>query len=248
MAEIRIDRIIAASGAASRREAASLIRQGAVTVDGVTVRSGSEKYDPEVAVIRIGGEPVGYKRHRYIMLNKPSGYVSAVTDRREIPVTDLLDARLRRIGLFPAGRLDKETEGFILLTDDGDLAHRLISPKSGIEKVYYAEVDGTFDEEDVAVFAEGALLKDGTRCMPARLEIITGNAAFVSVREGKYHQVRRMMASRGKPVTYLKRLSIGAVALDPELPMGKYRELTDFEVEALFSQDRPDLTVFRVPE
>lgn len=248
MAEIRIDRIIAASGLASRREAASLIRQGAVTANGATVRSGSEKFDPETADIRVSGEPVGYREHRYIMMNKPAGYVSAVTDRRDPPVTDLLDARLRRLELFPAGRLDKETEGFILLTNDGDLAHRVISPKSGVEKVYYAEVEGVLNDTDIQALAEGAKLRDGTRCLPARLEIITPGTAFVAVREGKYHQVRRMLASRGKPVKYLKRVSIGSVVLDGALRSGEYRELTEEELSGLFSEEIADLAVFQIPK
>ncbi len=241
MAEIRIDRIITVSGIASRREAASLIRQGLVTADGVTVRFGSEKFDPENADIRVGGEPVSYRTHRYIMMNKPAGYVSAVTDRRDAPVTDLLDVRLRRLGLFPAGRLDKETEGFILLTDDGDLAHRLISPKSCVEKVYYAEVEGVLDETDVKAFADGVVLRDGTRCLPARLQMLTQNTAFVAVMEGKYHQVRRMLASRGNTVKYLKRMSIGAVVLDSDLGSGEYRELTEAELAALFSGEPAEL-------
>ena len=241
MALLRIDRILSASGAASRSEAASLIRRGAVTADGRAVSSPSEKFDPEASVILVNGEPVDYRKHRYIMMNKPAGYVSAVTDKKETPVTDLLEPRLRKLKLFPAGRLDKETEGFLLLTDDGDFAHRLTSPKSGVEKIYYAEVDGALDASDAEAFAAGAVLRDGTVCLPARLDILAPDAAFVAVREGKYHQVRRMLASRGKPVTYLKRVSIGAVALDPTLAPGAYRELSDGELDALFSDEKPVL-------
>ena len=238
---LRIDRILGASGAASRSEAAALIRRGAVTADGSTVRSPSEKYDPETADIRVNGERIDYKRHRYIMLNKPAGYVSAVRDARDMPVTDLLEPRLRKMDLFPAGRLDKDTEGFILLTDDGDFAHRLTSPKSGVEKVYYAEVDGELENSDADAFAAGAVLRDGTVCLPARLTILSPRSAYVAVREGKYHLVRRMLASRGKPVTYLRRVSIGAVALDPDLEPGAYRELTEDEQNALFSGESPVL-------
>ena len=241
MAEIRIDRIITASGFASRREVAALIRRGLVTADGVTVRSGSEKYDPQCVDIRVAGELVDYREHRYIMMNKPAGYVSAVTDKRDAPVTDLLDSRLRKIGLFPAGRLDKETEGFILLTDDGDFAHRLISPKSCVEKVYYAEVEGILDETDINAFAEGVILRDGTRCLPARLEILSPDTALVAVMEGKYHQVRRMLASRGNTVKYLKRVSIGGVVLDSTLRPGEYRDLTDTEMALVFSGEHADI-------
>ena len=159
------------------------------------------------------------------MMDKPAGVLSVTEDRKQKTVLDLLPPELKRLNLFPVGRLDKDTSGLLLLTNDGDFAHRVISPKSGVEKRYRAEVEGVPDEKDVKAFAEGLTLGDGTKCLPARLEITGTNTCYVTVMEGKYHQVKRMLASRGKPVLSLRRLSVGALELDEALGHGGFREL-----------------------
>ena len=231
---LRIDRILVSSGAYSRREAAELIKRGAVCAGGMPVVSASDKYDPEKTEITVSGEILDCREKRYVMMHKPAGFVSSTDDPREKTVTELLDARLKKIGLFPAGRLDKDAEGLLILTNDGDYAHRVMSPKSGVMKVYYAKVDGHLVPADEKAFGEGICLRDGTHCLPAKLEILSESDAFVTVQEGKYHQVKRMLASLGKPVVYLKRVSIGALTLDKELPAGAWRDMTETEMRAVF--------------
>ena len=167
------------------------------------------------------------------MLNKPAGDLTATEDRRQETVLDLLPPELRRRALSPVGRLDKDTEGLLLLTNDGQLAHRLLSPKSHVDKVYYARVDGALEPGDIAAFAAGMTLGDGLECLPAGLEILSPTEALVTLREGKFHQVKRMLAARGKPVLYLKRLSMGRLRLDPALAPGAWRMLTEEERSAL---------------
>jgi len=234
MALLRIDKILSATGAYSRSEAAALIRQGAVTANGAVVSSGSEKFDPDTAVISVLGQRLTYSEYHYIMMYKPAGYVSATEDRYEHPVTELLDPRLQRLGLFPAGRLDKDAEGLLILTDDGDYAHRVMSPKSGVIKVYYVETDGTLTQEDVSALQKGVILRDGTQCLPASLTLLGEHSAYVAISEGKYHQVKRMLASLGKPVTYLKRVSIGSLGLEASLKPGEYREMSEVERSLVF--------------
>jgi 16S rRNA pseudouridine516 synthase len=166
-------------------------------------------------------------------VNKPAGVVSSTDDPRDRTVLDLLPAEMRRIGLFPAGRLDKDSVGLLILTDDGELAHRITSPRHKLEKLYFVRVDGRLDESDTEAFAGGMQLGGGQRALPAKLRIISPSEAEVALREGKYHQIKRMLAARGKPVLYLKRLSIGPIRLDPALPEGHWRELTQAETEAL---------------
>ena len=226
----RLDRIIADSGRASRSEAVALIKRGCVTVDGETVRSNAQKYNPDESCVAINGEVIESRRFRYIMMNKPQGYVSATQDRHEKTVPELLDDKYARFKLFPAGRLDKDAEGFLLLTNDGEFAHKIMSQKT--KKRYYVEIDGTVSEEDIEAFAQGLELRDGTKCLPAILEPAPGGA-YVTLNEGKYHQVKRMMAARGKPVKYLKRVAIGELELDKNLKPGEYLELRD-EIDALF--------------
>lgn len=203
-----------------------MIREGRVCVDGVAVRSPETKIDPASAVT-VDGEALRYSKHHYYMMNKPAGVLSATEDGAQRTVLDLVTPQMRRMGLFPVGRLDRDTRGLLLLTDDGDFAHRVISPRSGVEKVYHAKVEGIPDETDAAAFAAGLVLGDGTRCLPAKLEPSGGDECLVTVVEGKYHQVKRMLAARGKPVRELKRLSIGALRLPEELPEGGFVELDE---------------------
>ena len=229
----RLDKIISATGKKSRREVREMVRQGRVLVDGRPAPAADMKVDPQTAAILLDGEPLGYEQLTYVMLHKPAGVLTATEDRRQETVLDLLPPELRRRGLSPVGRLDKDTEGLLLLTNDGQLAHRLLSPKSHVDKVYYARVDGVLEPGDIAAFAAGMTLGDGLECLPAGLEILSPTEALVTLREGKFHQVKRMLAARGKPVLYLKRLSMGRLRLDPALAPGAWRMLTEEERSAL---------------
>lgn len=236
MEKQRIDKLLASTGRWSRREAKDLIRQGRVLIDGAPARSGQDKADPETAVITVNGEPLDYRRYTWVMLNKPAGYLSATEDGRGPTVLDLLPPELQRQGLFPVGRLDKDTEGLLLLTNEGGLAHALLSPKHHVDKVYFARVDGYLTEADQTAFSAGMTLADGLRCLPARLEILAAGAesqALVTLREGKFHQVKRMLAQLGKPVKYLERVKMGNLELDSGLKRGAYRILTEEELENL---------------
>ena len=237
MEQQRLDKIIASTGRFSRREVKELIRRGQVLVDGVPARSAQEKADPEAAEITVQGEPLVYRRFTWVMLNKPAGYLSATEDGRGATVLDLLPPELRRQGLFPVGRLDKDTEGLLLLTNEGGLAHDLLSPRRHVDKEYYVRVEGRLTEEDCRAFAAGMTLDDGLVCQPAELEILradaAGSEAHVTLREGKFHQVKRMLAQRGKPVVYLERIRMGSLRLDPALPRGAFRFLTKTEWENL---------------
>ena len=210
-----------------------MVRQGRVLVDGKPAPAADMKVDPQTAVILLDGEPLGYEKFTYVMLHKPAGVLTATEDRRQETVLDLLPPELRRRALSPVGRLDKDTEGLLLLTNDGQLAHRLLSPKSHVDKVYYARVDGALEPGDIAAFAAGMTLGDGLECLPAGLEILSPTEALVTLREGKFHQVKRMLAARGKPVLYLTRLSMGRLRLDPALAPGAWRMLTEEERSAL---------------
>ena len=229
----RLDKIISATGKKSRREVREMVRQGRVLVDGKPAPAADMKVDPQTAVILLDGEPLGYEKFTYVMLHKPAGVLTATEDRRQETVLDLLPPELRRRALSPVGRLDKDTEGLLLLTNDGQLAHRLLSPKSHVDKVYYARVDGALEPGDIAAFAAGMTRGDGLECLPAGLEILSPTEALVTLREGKFHQVKRMLAARGKPVLYLKRLSMGRLRLDPALAPGAWRMLTEEERSAL---------------
>ena len=229
----RLDKVLAGTGRWSRREVKELIRQCRVTVDGRPASSPEEKVDPAAAKILVDGETVTWEQYVYIMLNKPAGLLSATEDSRQNTVLDLLPGELRRRGLAPVGRLDKDTEGLLLLTDDGELTHRLLSPKYHVDKVYFARVAGELTEADVAAFAAGITLGDGLVCRPAGLEILSADTCLVTLQEGKFHQVKRMLASRGKPVLHLKRLSMGALQLDDGLLPGQFRRLTGEEIRVL---------------
>ena len=231
----RLDRFLSEAGVESRRKIKEIIRAGRVCVNGQPVFAPEQKLDETTDTVTLDGVTVARSAHRIVlMMNKPAGCVTAAQDKEFKTVMEYLPSQYRK--LMPIGRLDKETEGLLLFTNDGDLAHRLISPKHGIEKTYYAEHLGTVDEADIAAFAEGCVLRDGTVCRPAVLEKIGEGKCIVRVCEGKYHQVRRMLASRGKPVSYLRRIAEGKVMLG-NLPVGMTRELTENEIALLESVD-----------
>ncbi len=233
--QMRLDKLLADMGIASRKELRELIRSGRVQVDGAAETRPERKLDPAVSTVSLDGEALRWRRFHYYMIDKPLGVVTATEDRRQQTVLDLLTPEMRRMGLFPVGRLDKDTSGLLLLTDDGEFAHRVISPKSCVKKRYYAEVEGEADAEDAAAFSRGIVLADGTQCLPAELELLGGGSCIVTVMEGKYHQVRRMLASRGKPVRVLRRLSVGGLLLDESLGPGGFRELTEEDLCTLFN-------------
>ena len=229
---VRLDKFLSDAGLASRRELKTLLKTGTVTVNGKPVADGAAKLDPETDRVCVHGEPVEGPRRVVLLLHKPAGYVTSTEDPRDRTVMELIPSALLRQKPVPVGRLDKETEGLLLLTNDGDLAHRLISPKHGVEKRYYARHEGTASLEDVEAFAAGLTLKDGTLCRPAVLRPLGPGESEITVTEGKYHQVRRMMASRGMTVTYLRREQEGPLGLDG-LALGETRELTEEEIAAL---------------
>lgn len=230
----RLDKLLAGTGKWSRREVKALVRQGLVRVDGRLAASAEDKLDPAAAIITVAGETISLCRFTYIMLHKPAGVLTATEDRKQPTVLDLLPPELRRIGLAPVGRLDKDTEGLLLLTNDGELAHRLLSPKYHVDKRYLARVDGELSAADAEAFARGMTLGDGLECLPAGLEVLPDRVCVVTLREGKFHQVKRMLAARGAPVLYLKRLSMGPLTLDDSLAAGAYRLLRAEEISALY--------------
>jgi len=236
MTAMRLDRVLSEMGAASRSEAKTVIRAGRVTVNGEVCRRPEQKVDPAGDSLTLDGETLSYRRFHYYMMDKPVGVVTATEDREQRTVLDLLPPELRRMGLFPVGRLDKDTSGLLLLTDDGDFAHRVISPKFSVEKRYYACVEGEVDAGDIAAFAAGLTLRDGTVTLPAVLESLGPGECLVTVTEGKYHQVRRMLASRGKPVTALRRISVGGLTLEPGMEPGGVREVPESDLCKLFSK------------
>ena len=235
MAVLRLDKLISSSGTASRKEVRSLVRSGRVTVNGVPAGSADMKVDAECDDVRLDGERIVFEEHRYIMMNKPAGYVSSTDDPRDATVLELLPEEYRRFSLFPAGRLDKDAEGLLILTDDGDYCHNVISPKKNVYKKYYVRVENALDESDKAAFERGITLSDGTAFLPGKLELLSGNECYVYIREGKYHQVKRMLGYLGKPVIYLKRLSVGGLELDPEIECGEIKKLSREEAELVFS-------------
>ena len=230
----RLDKFLCDSGAGTRSQVKVILKSGRVTVDGRQEKDGSRKIDPSVHTVCLDGEAMGGKRRLVVMLNKPAGFVTATEDPVEKTVMELLPENLRHLDLKPVGRLDKATEGLLLFTNDGDLLHRLISPKKEVPKVYYARHEGTAEEEDIAAFAAGLTLRDGTVCLPAKLQPLGEGESLITVCEGKYHQVRRMMASRGMTVLYLERRQEGSLSLG-DLPRGQVRELTEEEVQGLES-------------
>lgn len=228
----RLDKFLCDSGVGTRSQVKQILKTGAVTVDGVPARDGSVKIDPDRAAICLRGQRLGGKVRTVLMLNKPAGFVTATEDQNDRTVMELIPQQYRHLDLKPVGRLDKETEGLLLFTNDGDLLHRLISPKKEVPKVYYARHEGMAAEEDVEAFRQGLVLRDGLHCLPAKLEPLGAGESLVTVCEGKYHQVRRMMASRNMTVLYLQRRQEGELKLG-DLPLGQVRALTETELEQL---------------
>ena len=228
----RLDKFLCDSGAGTRSQVKGILKSGRVTVDGAPEKDGSRKIDPQKQVVCLDGEALGGKRRLVVMLNKPAGFVTATEDAADRTVMELLPESMKHLDLKPVGRLDKATEGLLLFTNDGDLLHRLISPKKEVPKVYYARHQGQAGEEDVLAFQTGLILRDGTQCLPAKLEPLGPGESLITVCEGKYHQVRRMMASRGMTVDYLERRSEGGLTLGG-LPRGNDRELTEDEIRIL---------------
>ena len=225
---VRLDKFLCDCGAGTRSQVKGILKAGRVTLDGVAVRDGSVKLDPTRTAVCLDGESLTQTLRTVAMLNKPAGYVTATEDAKQQTVMELLPPQLR--GLKPVGRLDKETEGLLLFTDDGDLLHRLISPKKEVPKVYYARHEGTATAEDVEAFSRGLMLRDGTLCRSAVLEPLGEGESLITVCEGKYHQVRRMMASRNMTVLYLERRAEGPLR---DLPRGQVRILSEEEIAAL---------------
>ena len=232
---IRIDKYLADMGVGTRSEVKKYIRQGKVEVDHMVVKEPEQKVDIETQHITYMGQAIVYESFVYYMLNKPAGVVSATTDEKDKTVLDLIQDKKRK-DLFPVGRLDKDTEGLLLITNDGELAHRLLSPKKHVDKVYYAKVEGAVTEEDQQMFAQGISIGDGEMTKPAKLEILVSDEISeirLTIQEGKFHQVKRMFQAVGKNVIYLKRLSMGSLQLDEQLGLGEYRLLTKEEIEQL---------------
>ena len=228
----RLDKFLCDSGVGTRSQVKAILKSGRVTVDGRPEKDSSKKIDPNTQVICLDGEVLGGKRRAVVMLNKPAGYVTATEDPVEKTVMELLPEEWKHLDLKPVGRLDKATEGLLLFTNDGDLLHRLISPKKEVPKIYYARHEGQAAEEDVRAFAQGLNLRDGSVCLPAKLEPLGPGESLITVCEGKYHQVRRMMASRNMTVLYLERRQEGGLTLG-DLPRGGVRELTEAEIREL---------------
>lgn len=233
----RLDKFLVSQNIGSRKEAARLVRGGAVTVNGQTVKDPAQKLDPAVDLVTVDGREVAYRKHLYIMMNKPAGVLSATEDKHAPTVLDLLPQNLQRRGLFPAGRLDKDTTGLLLITDDGDFAHRMLAPKSHVYKRYQAVTERPVTQEDVEAFAAGIHWGE-VQFAPARLwsgEEGGRPVALVEIREGKFHQVKRMFEATGNRVLELRRLAVGGLVLDPELGPGECRLLSEEEAVSVFS-------------
>lgn len=229
---IRLDKYLADMGKGTRTQVKEMIKKGRVTVNEQTVKAADIKIDPGKERVCLDGISVNYVSVEYYMLHKPAGIVSAVTDKHYTTVVDLIHGKNRK-DLFPVGRLDIDTEGLLLITNDGALTHELLSPKKHVDKVYYAQLDSDVPSEAVAQFLEGIVLEDGTKTMPAKLDILTPRSVHLTIHEGKFHQVKRMFEAIGIHVVYLKRLSMGNLVLDENLPKGEYRSLTEEEIRRL---------------
>ncbi len=230
----RLDKYLSAHTALSRRDAVDAVRRGRIAVNGTVCRNAAEKIDPENTMVTFDGQAVAYRAHIYIMMNKPKGVVSATRDANERTVVDLLPAEWRHRELFPAGRLDKDTTGMVLLTDDGDFAHRMLAPKKHVPKCYLVTLDRPVENDAVTAFESGITLADGDVCRPAQCRPLDGNQAHVTLHEGKYHQVKRMFAACGYHVEELHRLSMGGLRLDEQLALGESRLLSETEAMTVF--------------
>jgi 16S rRNA pseudouridine516 synthase len=233
---MRIDKLLANLGYGSRKEVKKLLKDGAVTINDVFVKDAKEHVDPDKDRVTLNGETIEYKEFIYLMMNKPPGVLSATEDQTGETVIDLLEMDDQVYEPFPVGRLDKDTEGLLLITNDGKLAHRLLSPKKHVPKTYFAVIDGEVTEEDVSAFQNGVILDDGYETKPGKLTILKSGIRSdieLTITEGKFHQVKRMFEAVGKRVVYLQRISMGPLVLDETLELGEYRELTGEEVDLL---------------
>ena len=234
--KMRVDKLLSNVGVASRAELKKYCKQGLISVNGKVINNPGVQVDSESDDIRFNGEKIVYREFVYIMLNKPDGYISATFDKYDPIVLDLIDQSYLVFEPFPVGRLDKDTEGLLVLTNDGQLAHRVLSPKKHVPKTYYAKIQGKVTEEDILAFEKGVILDDGYETMPSQLKILKSDDMSeieLTIHEGKFHQVKRMFESVGKKVVYLKRLSMGKLKLDESLELGEYRELTEEEVKLI---------------
>ena len=241
MAKVRVEKVLSNMGFGSRKEVKVFVRKGRFKVNSETVKNGSQLVDPSEDLIEFDGNVIRYREFVYLMLNKPAGFVSATKDNLHETIVDLLEDEDAIFSPFPVGRLDKDTEGLLLITNDGKFAHDLLSPKKHIPKKYYVELDGPLKEELVGIFKEGINVNDEYVTMPSKLEILDvggKNAAHVTIMEGKYHQVKRMFLANDLKVTYLKRVMMGELSLDDDLEPGQYRELDESEVEMLKNSKR----------
>lgn len=232
----RLDKVLSNMGYGSRTDVKKLIKKGIVKVNSIIIKDNEFRVSPYEDEIFFKGEEVNYREYIYIMMNKPQGLVSSTEDPLTETVINLLDDKYQIYKPFPVGRLDKDTEGLLLISNDGKLAHELLSPKKGVDKTYYAEVDGTVEKEHIDIFNKGILLEDGYETLPAKLEIIESNVISkinLTIQEGKYHQVKRMFEALSMRVLFLKRISMGPLSLDQSLNLGKYRELTEVEINLL---------------
>ena len=233
----RIDKILSNLGHGTRKEVKALLKKKEVEVDGVIATDSAMKVDPEKSIIKVSGDEINYRKYIYLVMNKPSGVVSATVDRNDETVIDLIDEQYRAFKPFPIGRLDKDTVGLLLITNDGELNHKLIAPKNHVDKVYYAEINKCIGASDISTFKKGVVIDDGYKCMPAVLEVLTANEndqeVMVTIQEGKFHQVKRMFESVDKSVVFLRRVSFGPLKLDKELAEGQCRELSEDEINLL---------------
>ncbi|MBU5226025.1 rRNA pseudouridine synthase [Clostridium senegalense] len=233
----RLDKIIANLGYGTRKEVKILCKKGEVLVNGELVKDSGLKVDPDKDIIQVSGETLNYREFVYLLMNKPDGVVSATFDNYDETVIDLLDEEYKAFEPFPVGRLDKDTVGLLLITNDGELNHKLIAPKNHVDKVYYAEIDKEVTDEDIKKFENRITLDDGYLCMPAKLNILEagedGSCVEITIQEGKFHQVKRMFEAVGKSVIYLRRISFGPLKIDESIEEGEYRELTEEEIAIL---------------
>ncbi len=239
----RLDKILSNLGYGSRKEIKSLAKSGAIKVDDEIIKDSSFKIDPTSSKIEVDDQEVSYRKYVYLMMNKPSGVISSTDDWRDKTVLDIIDNEYRVFKPFPVGRLDKDTEGLLILSNDGQLAHQILSPKKHVKKKYYVEVNGKVTDDDKKEFKQGVIIDDGYKTLPADLEILVSEGiskVFLTIVEGKFHQVKRMFKAVGKEVVYLKRVAMGKLQLDEDLQLGGYRELTDHEISLLQENDTID--------
>lgn len=232
---IRLDKFLSEMSGWTRSEVKKIVRTGSVTVDGNEVKKPETKIDEKLSIVSVDGRQIKYNKYEYYMLNKPKGFVSATTDREHKTVVDIISSSEKK-DLFPVGRLDIDTEGLLLITNDGELAHRLLAPKNHVEKTYYVEVSGILYDVDVDAVEKGLDIGEEKNTIPAKMEILKTDiqnnisSCYLTIHEGKFHQVKRMMKKLGKTVTYLKRVSMGSLILDSKLKNGNYRKLTEQEI------------------